>query len=119
MPVLLLRDGSCCAGLLQGDAIASLVELHGDVGEELAGLATEHGQLCARLAEAEAAERKLDALAQLQQRLADFGVLLSRGTLSKSASLWQQLHHCILSPQQCALGDYCTQGNIFTVRQDC
>ena len=71
--------GAWCAGLLQADAIASLAELHGNVGSELAGMATEHSQLSARLTEAEAAERKLDALAQLQQRLADFDVLLSRG----------------------------------------
>ena len=71
--------GGCCVGLLQADAIASLAELQGDAGEQLAGLATEHGRLSACLAEAEVAERKLDALAQLQQRLADFDVLLSRG----------------------------------------
>ncbi len=75
--------GSWCAGLLQADAIASLAELQGNVGEELAGLASEHGQLSACLAEAEAAERKLDALTQLQQRLADFDILLSRGMLSQ------------------------------------
>ena len=69
----------CCAGLLQADAIASLAELHGDVGEQLAGLAAQYSELRTRLAEAEAAEKKLNALAQLQQRLADFDVLLSRG----------------------------------------
>ena len=73
--------GCRCAGLLQGDAVASLAELDGNVGRQLAGLAAEHGQLGARLAEAEAAERKLDALAQLQKRLAKFDALLSRGAL--------------------------------------
>ena len=74
--------GCRCAGLLQGDAVASLAELDGNVGKQLAGLAAEHGQLGARLAEAEAAERKLDALAQLQKRLAGFDALLRRGALS-------------------------------------
>jgi len=73
----------CCAGLLQADAIASLAELHGDVGEQLAGLAAQYSELRTRLAEAEAAEKKLNALAQLQQRLADFDILLSRGAHSK------------------------------------
>ena len=67
------------AGGLQDDAVASLAERPSDVGEQLAALAAEHGQLSARLAEAEAAERKLDALAQLQQRLADFDLLMSTG----------------------------------------
>ena len=67
------------AGHTQADAIASLAEQQGNVGEELAQLAVEHGQLSARLAEAEAAEQKLAALAQLQQRLSDFDVLLSGG----------------------------------------
>ena len=67
------------AGGLQNDAVASLAERPSDVGEELAALAAEHGQLSARLAEAEAAERKLGALAQLQQRLADFDLLMSTG----------------------------------------
>ena len=67
------------AGGLQDDAVASLAERPSDVGEQLAALAAEHSQLSARLAEAEAAERKLDALAQLQQRLADFDLLMSTG----------------------------------------
>ena len=67
------------AGGLQDDAVASLAERSSDVGEELAALAAEHSQLSARLVDAEAAERKLDELAQLQQRLADFDLLLSRG----------------------------------------
>ena len=67
------------AGHVQADAIASLSEQQGNVGEELAQLAAEHGQLSARLAEAKAAEQKLAALAQLQQRLSDFDVLLSGG----------------------------------------
>ena len=66
---------------LQDGAVASLAERSSDVGAQLAALAAEHGQLSARLVEAEAAERKLDALAQLQQRLADFDLLLSRGEL--------------------------------------
>ena len=74
------------AGALQDDAVASLAERPSDVGAELAALAAEHGQLGARLAEAEAAERKLDALAQLQQRLADFDLLLSRGKGSRLAA---------------------------------
>ena len=67
------------AGGLQYDAVASLAERPSDVGEQLAALAVEHGQLSARLAEAETAERKLDALAKLQQRLADFDLLMSTG----------------------------------------
>jgi hypothetical protein len=67
------------AGYIQADAIASLAEQQGNVGEELAQLAAEHGHLSARLAEAKAAEQKLAALAQLQQRLSDFDVLLSGG----------------------------------------
>ena len=67
------------AGHVQADAIASLAEQQGNVGEELAQLAAEHGQLSARLAEAKATEQKLAALAQLQQRLSDFDVLLSGG----------------------------------------
>ena len=67
------------AGHIQADAIANLAEQQGNVGEELAQLAAEHGQLSARLAEAKAAEQKLAALAQLQQRLSDFDVLLSGG----------------------------------------
>ena len=96
-PSALQMPRGCCAGRLQADAIASLAELHCDVGEELAGLAAEHGQLGARLAEAGAAERKLDALARLQQRLADFGVLLSSGTLSGLTS----------SGNMCTMSCYC------------
>lgn len=91
---LLLKNGALCrvthggsmcirvslhAGLLQADAIASLAGQGPTVGNQLAALAAEHGQLSAHLAEAEAAEKKLDVLAQLQQRLADFDVLLSSG----------------------------------------
>lgn len=64
-------------------------------------MATKHSQLRLRLAEAEAAERKLDALAQLQQRLADFDVVLSRGALpgrpvcaASALTFSHRLEHC-------------------------
>ena len=84
----------CNAGFLQADAIASLAELHGDVGEQLAGLAAQYSKLRTRLAEAEAAEKKLNALAQLQQRLADFDVLLSSGAHSELIAPAPLLHIC-------------------------